>query len=210
MKVAVIAANGRAGRLLVDEALNKGWEVTAVARGENRTRAASFLNKDLFDLTREDLAGFDAVIDAFGAWTEETVHLHETSLMHLCDVLSGTAVRLYVVGGAGSLYTDTSHSRQVMQAPDFPAAFMPLASSQGKALEALRLRNDVNWTFLSPACDFQAEGPRTGHYLWGGEELTLNRHGQSVTSYADYAIAMVELMAAGTHNRERLSVVGDY
>ena len=83
MKVAVIAANGRAGRLLVDEALNKGWEVTAVARGENRTRAASFLNKDLFDLTREDLAGFDAVIDAFGAWTEETVHLHETSLMHL-------------------------------------------------------------------------------------------------------------------------------
>ena len=32
--------------------------------------------QDLFDLTAADLAGFDAVVDAFGAWTPETLDLH--------------------------------------------------------------------------------------------------------------------------------------
>ena len=47
-------------------------------------------------MTREDLAGFDAVVDAFGAWTEETLPMHSTSLAHLSDVLSGSDIRLLV------------------------------------------------------------------------------------------------------------------
>ena len=60
-----------------------------------------------------------------------------------------------------------------------------------KALGELRQRKDVKWTYISPAGDFQAEGERTGEYILGGEELTLNSKGESVISYADYAIAMV-------------------
>lgn len=45
-----------------------------------------------------------------------------------------------------------------MDDPDFPDIFKPLAKAQGKALEELRKRNDVKWTFISPASDFQAEG----------------------------------------------------
>ena len=40
MKIAVVCANGRAGQLIVQEALNRGLDVTAIARGENRTAAA--------------------------------------------------------------------------------------------------------------------------------------------------------------------------
>ena len=67
MKTAVVCANGKAGQLIVKEALERGLDVTAVVRGENRTAAEKVLKKDLFDLTREDLDGFDAVVDAFGA-----------------------------------------------------------------------------------------------------------------------------------------------
>lgn len=207
MKLAVVCANGKAGKLIVKEALNRGLDVTAVVRGENQTDAAQVIRKDLFRLTADDLKGFDVVIDAFGAWTEDTLPQHSTSLKHLCDVLSGTGTRLLVVGGAGSLYVNPEHTACVADGPDFPDAFKPLAAAMAKALGELRARGDVKWTYLSPAGDFQADGERTGQYILGGEELTLNARGESVISYADYAIAMVDEAVSGSHIQQRISVV---
>lgn len=51
MKVAVVAANGKAGRLIVEEAVRRGMDVTAIVRGENKTVAPKTITKDLFDLT---------------------------------------------------------------------------------------------------------------------------------------------------------------
>lgn len=207
MKIAVVAANGKEGRLIVKEAAERGFDVTAVVRSENRTVADKVIKKDLFDLTAEDLKGFDAVVDAFGAWTEDTLPQHSTSLAHLCDILSGTETRLLVVGGAGSLYVDPEHTAQVADGPDFPDAFKPLATAMAKALSELRKRSDVKWTYISPAADFQADGERTGEYVLAGEELTLNDRGESVISYADYAIAMVDEIERRDHIQQRISVV---
>lgn len=207
MKIAVVCANGKAGKLIVREEVERGLDVTAVVRGENRTSAENVILKDLYDLTAEDLAGFDVVVDAFGAWTEETLPQHSTSLKHLCDILSGTDTRLLIVGGAGSLYVDPEHTVCVADGPDFPDVFKPLAAAMAKALGELRERTDVNWTYISPAGDFQADGERTGAYILGGEELTLNERGESVISYADYAIAVVDEAVNGKHFRERISVV---
>ena len=76
-----------------------------------------------------------------------------------------------------------------------------------KALDELRKRDDVKWTYISPAGDFQAEGERTGNYILAGEELTLNEKGESIISYADYAIAMIDEIEKGTHIKQRISVV---
>ena len=209
MKVAVVCANGKAGKLIVQEAVERGLDVTAIVRGENKTVAKKALVKDLFDLTAQDLAEFDVVVDAFGAWTPETLPQHSTSLKHLCDLLSGTKIRLLVVGGAGSLYVNAEHTAQVMDGADFPEMFKPLASNMGKALDELRARTDVQWTYISPAGDFQADGARTGAYLLGGEELMLNSKGQSVISYADYAIAMVDEVVKGNHLQQRISVAAE-
>lgn len=209
MKIAVICANGKEGKLIVKEALERGLDVTAVVRGENQSAASKVIQKDLFALTAADLEGFDAVIDAFGAWTPETLPQHSTSLKHLCDLVSGSEIRLLVVGGAGSLYVNPEHTAQVMDGADFPEIFKPLAAHMGKALEDLRARTDVKWTYISPAGDFQADGPRTGKYLLGGEELLLNAKGESVISYADYAIAMVDEAVNGNHIRQRISVVAE-
>ena len=207
MKMAVVCANGKAGKWIVKEAVERGLDVTAIVRGENRSAAKNALVKDLFDLTNADLKGFDVVVDAFGAWTPETLPLHSASLKHLCDILSGTDTRLLVVGGAGSLYVNPEHTAQVMDGPDFPEVFKPLATNMGKALDELRRRDDVKWTYISPAGDFQAEGERTGKYMQAGEELTLNGRGESIISYADYAIAMVDEAMSGNHIRQRISVV---
>ena len=207
MKIAVVAANGKAGKLIVKEAVERGMDVTAVVRGENQTVAEKAVVKDIMDLTAEDLAGFDAVVDAFGAWTPETLPQHSTTLAHLCDCVAGTDVRLLVVGGAGSLYVNPEHTACVADGPDFPDAFKPLAAAMAKALGELRGRGDVKWTYISPAGDFQADGERTGEYQLGGEELLLNAAGESTVSYADYAIAMVDELESGDHVRQRISVV---
>ncbi len=209
MKVAVVCANGKAGQLIVQEAMERGLDVTAIVRGENKTVAKKALVKDLFDLTAQDLAEFDVVVDALGAWTPETLPQHSTSLKYLCDLLSGTKIRLLVVGGAGSLYVNAEHTAQVMDGADFPEMFKTLASNMGKALEELRGRTDVQWTYISPAGDFQADGARTSAYLLGGEELMLNSKGQSVISYADYAIAMLDEVMQGNHLQQRISVAAE-
>ena len=84
---------------------------------------------------------------------------------------------------------------------------MPVSTAAAKALSELRKRDDVKWTYVSPASDFQAEGERTGKYILAGEEFTTNAKGESVISYADYAIAMVDEAVSGKHIRQRISVL---
>ncbi len=210
MKITVVCAAGKQGRMLVAEALDRGHKVTAVVRkGDAAPAGAEVIEKDLFDLTSNDLKNSDVVIDAFGAWTEDTLPQHSTSLKHLCDILSGTDIRLLVVGGAGSLYINPEHTACVSDGPDFPDIFKPLAAAMAKALGELRQRKDVKWTYLSPAGDFQAEGVCTGKYILGGEELTLNSKGESIISYADYAIAMIDEAENGKFIQQRFSVVSE-
>lgn len=205
--IAVVAANGHSGQLIVKEALERGHDVTVFVRSENRTRAQKAVIKDIMELTAQDLEGFDAVVDAFGVWAPEDLPQHSTTLAHLSDILSGSDTRLLVVGGAGSLYLNPEHSLTVAQGPDFPEEFKPVALAMGAALTELRKRDDVRWTYISPACDFQAEGERTGDYILGGEELTVNERGESIISYADFAVAMIDEIESGNHVGQRISVV---
>lgn len=209
MKIAVVCANGKEGKLIVKEAASRGFDVTAVVRGENKSEAKKAIVKDLFDLTKEDLRGFDAVVDACGAWTPETLDAIPNAVKKLCGLLSGTKTRLLIVGGAGSLYVNKEHTLTVADGENFPDSFKPLAAVHAVALDYLRGVKDVNWTYISPAADFRADGERTGKYILAGEEFTPNAKGESVISYADYAIAMVDELEKGNHICERVSVVGE-
>ena len=206
MKIAVVAANGKEGQLVVKEAFSCGDEVTAVVRGENKSAAPNAIVKDLFDLTTADLADFDVIVDAVGTWTSETLHVIPDAAKHLADILSGTDIRLIVVGGAGSLFVNKEHTLALKDTPDFLDDYKPVSAAHSKALEGLRNRSDAKWTYISPAADFQADGKRTGSYGLAGEELTTNAKGESFISYANYAIAVVDEAKSGKHVGERISV----
>lgn len=208
-KIAVISSNGQAGRHIVAELVARGYEVTGFARGkDNASLAQTYVQKDLFDLTKDDLAGFDAVVDAFGTFAPETLPLHVKVIEHLTGILSGSPARLLVVGGAGSLYVNPEHSQQLFETPDFPAEFYPLAKAQAEALARLRQADQVKWTFVSPAAEFAVDFPTTGQYLLAGEEFTVNDRGESAISYADYAKGFVDILESGKHIQERVSLLG--
>lgn len=208
-KIAVIAANGREGRLIVEEAVNRGLDVTAIVRGENKTLAPHAIIKDAFDLTKDDPKGFDVVVNAFGTWTPETFDELPREVAHVADLLAGTDTRFIVVGGAGSLLVESDGKKIALEdTPDFPDAFKGVSAAHGKALADLRTRDDVEWTYVSPAANFVADGPRTGEYQLAGDDLTLNSNGESEISYADYAIGIVdEIVTDHPHIRERISLV---
>lgn len=206
-KIAVVAANGRVANKVIDEALSRGFEVTAYGRKDNNTQATKYVKKDVFDLTKEDLTSFDVVVDAVGTWTLETLHVVPQAAAYLANLLQGTDTRLVVVGGAGSLYVNKEHTSTLELQPNFPEAYKAVSATHGSALAILRANKNVKWTYISPAADFQADGERTGKYIIGGEELMLNSRNESVISYADYAIALVDEIENGNHIGQRISVV---
>lgn len=207
MKIAVVGSNGRVGSLVVKEALNRGFEVTGIAEGNNLTNGITFIQKNAFDLSKDDLCCFDAVVDAVGGWTPETIPNITNVMNYLAEILTGTKTRLIVVGGAGSLFVNKEKTITVDMGKDFPDDWKPLSAAHGKGLKTLRNTTDLNWTYISPACDFIADGERTGYYKLGGEELIFNHKGESNISYADYAIALVDVIESGKFNKERISVV---
>ncbi len=209
MKIMIIGASGKQGKQLLLEAQRRNHTVTAVVRNKSKLPNANckVIEKDLFDLIYDELEENDVIISAFGTWEPETRILHKKTTVFLADLLSGKSKRLLFVGGAGSLYTDKTHTQRLMDTPDFPEAYYPTASNMALALDELRTRDDINWTYLSPAADFDAEGERTGTYQLGGEEFFTNVKGESYISYADYAIAMIDEAEQGNHIKQRFSVV---
>ena len=208
-KVAIIGANGKSGSNLVQEALKQGHDVTAIVRNkEYKNDDVKVVYKDVLELTKADLAGFDTVISAFAAWMPETFGLHKKVAKHLADALSGTKTRLLVVGGAGTLYVDDKQT-MVMDTPSFPAEYMGVAKATAESFFELKGRTDVLWTYVSPAGDYDANGARTGRYILGGDNLILNSKNESYISYADLALAVIDELKNGAFVQKRFTAVGD-
>ena len=205
MKIGVIGANGNAGSRIVKEGLERGLEVVAIVRGENKSQASKVLQKDLFDLTKEDIKDFDVLVDGFAAWRDEDLPLHTKSLEHLTSILEGTKTRFVIVGGAGCIYLDESHRLQLVDTPDFPKEYYPLAKAMAEGLAFLRTSKYTDWTYVSPAADFDAEGERRGSYQLAGEIFSVNEKGESYISYEDYAIGIIDEVIAGKYIGKRIS-----
>ena len=209
MKVAIIGANGKTGSNLVQEALKQGYDVTAIVRNkEYKNGDVKVVYKNVFELSKADLAGFDAVISAFAAWTPETFGLHKKIAKHLADALSGTKTRLLVIGGAGTLYVDDKGT-MAMNTPGFPPEYMGVAKATAESFFELKDRSDVLWTYVSPAGDYDANGARTGKYVLGGDNLILNSKNESYISYADLALAVIDELKNGAFVQKRFTAVGE-
>lgn len=204
MKIAVIGAAGKSGKLIVAEAKARGHEVTAIVRPDKAAQVeAPVLAKALTDLTVEDLQSFDAVVNTVAAKAgQESVYLDETNyLIRLFEKLP--QVRLLVIGGAGSL-TKADGSGKVID--DIPEAFRGGPAAQKESLEYYRA-SSINWTFFSPAGFFDPQGARSGAYTLGGDTQIFNRMGESYISYADFAIAMVDEIEQNRHHQKRFTAV---
>ncbi|MGE7923551.1 NAD(P)-dependent oxidoreductase [Viridibacillus arvi] len=210
MKIGIIGATGKAGNFILKEAVSRGHEVTAIIRSASKLEAenVAVIEKDIFSLTTEDVQEFEVIVNAFGAPAGEE-HLHVEAGRNLINILQDARdTKLFVIGGAGSLFVDPEKTVTVMSTPDFPAIYLPTAENQGKNLEDLKA-SSITWTFLSPSAFFDPEGPRTGQYIAGIDHLLVNTKGESYVSYADYAIAVLDELENPKHLNERFTVASE-
>lgn len=200
MKVALIGATGRAGSPILRELVRRHHEVTAIVRHPEKIQAQTNVwprKGDVFD--RDDLAklltGHDAVVSA--------VHFTQSDPQILIDAVKASGVKRYlVVGGAGSL--EVAPGVTLVLTPDFPAAYKDEGIKGGVFLDLLRQERDIDWTFLSPSA-LLFEGPRTGVFRLGKDQLLTNENGSSI-SFEDYAIALANELEKPAHSRQRFTV----
>ncbi|MFD9625796.1 NAD(P)-dependent oxidoreductase [Peribacillus muralis] len=211
MKIGIIGASGKVGNLILREAKDRGFDVTAIVRNASRITEpnVNVIEKDIFALTGSDLTTFDVVVNTYKA-PEGEEHLYVDAGRIMIKALQDAPnTKLIVVGGAGSLFVDEEKTKRLMDTPDFPDFVYPTASNAAKQLEELQQANSITWTYISPAGFFDPEGKKTGSYQAGKDHVILNAKGQSYISYADYAIAVVDEIEKPQHVNERFTLVGE-
>ncbi|GAB3504882.1 NAD(P)-dependent oxidoreductase [Spirosoma knui] len=212
MNVVIIGASGFVGSKLLDEALQRGHTVTAIVRHPEKITASdsnlTVKAVDVFDETALPtvLSGHDAVLSAYNAgWDNPNLYddfLKASRIIEKATQQAGVK-RLLVVGGAGSL--EIAPGVQLVDTPEFPAAWKTGATSARDYLNLLRQNTELDWTFLSPAIMLQP-GERTGTFRIGTDQPVFNDKGESTISVDDLAVALLNELETPKFIRQRFTI----
>lgn len=210
MKIALIGGTGFVGTAVLQELLQRGHQVTALARDPAKYTAREGLKAvtaDALDAAQvaDAVRGQDAVISAYNpGWTEPDIYnvfLKGTRAIVDGVKRAGTK-RLLVVGGAGSLFV--APGVQGVDTPTFPAEWKQGALAARDALNEIRNETTLDWTFLSPAAILEP-GPRTGTFRLGADQLLMNGDAPAKISVADLAVAIVDEIETPKHVQKRFT-----
>ncbi len=200
-KIAIIGATGRAGSHLLEEALKRGHQVTALARHATSLPARTSLSTGDVDVLDTEalsqaLEGHDAVFSA--------ARFSGIPASAVIDAVKKARVpRLLVVGGAASLFV--APGQRLFDTPNFPAAYKAEAAAGAAYLDALRVQKELDWTFLSPSALFDGN-ERTGSFRLGHDDLLVGADGKSRISFPDFATAFVDELERPAHSCQRFTV----
>lgn len=210
MKIAIIGATGFVGSKLLNEALERGHQVSALVQHIEKLPAHAALTAVKADVNDETaltalLAGHDLVISAFSGHAAGDVYQYYVDgFQHILNSVKAAAIpRLLVVGGAGSL--EVAPGVQVVDTPSFPAEWKGTALGARTALEILRKEAVLDWSMLSPSAHLEP-GSRTGNFRLGSDQLLLDAQGESRISVEDFAVAMLNEAENAQHSRQRFTV----
>lgn len=212
MKVAIIGATGFVGTKLVNEALKRGFEVTAIARDTSKITddRASKVSVDVTDIDKLSnvLKNHDTIISAFNAgW--KNPNLYDDNIAGLTAIQKAVknsgVKRFIVVGGAGSLYI--SEDTQLIDTPDFPAEIKPGALAARDYLNILKEEKDLDWAFFSPAIEMHPgiTTGRTGNYRLGKTTPVFDQDNVSRLSVEDVAVVLLDETENPKHHKEQFT-----
>ena len=204
MEIGIIGATGKLGNLLVEKLREKGEIPTAIIRNQSKlTVKIPIIEKDIFSLKADDIKDFDILINTFNAPLDDP-NQFITSTEHLIDILKETGTRLVFAGGAGVLLV--AENTMLVDTPEIPAAFKPIAEAEVIAFNKLSEAKDFDWTYMAPPAMMEYEAPHTGTHYFSGNKLGINAEGKSFISYSDYADAIIEKI----FEPENHAIVGVY
>jgi hypothetical protein len=219
LDIVIYGATGKVGSHVMLEALQRGHRVTAVSRDPTRVEMQhsnlSVVKGDLLDktsvgaiLTDKDVVilSVRGVIGDSGTPESALQFIAAEMLVDVLFPLGDNAPRLIHVGGSGTLEVEPG----VLFAETLPTILLPKALEieilgQILALEFYRKVDDVNWTYITPPKNL-TNGPRTGLFRIGGDQVLEDSRGKTRVSRADFAVALIDEAEQAAHPRQRISV----
>ncbi len=178
MRIALIGATGFIGADLLNEAVERGHEVTAISRnpqkdGQKATVKAVVLDVLATESLTEALRGHDVVIAAYNPGNKPGVR---GSASILAAAEASGVPRLLVVGGAGSLLL--ADGRRNVDSELFNPEWRQSALGTAAVLDMLRSGAEIDWVMLSPARVIEP-GAKRGGFRLGNDHLLIDAEGQS-------------------------------
>lgn len=208
-KVLLIGATGMAGQEIYQAATKAGLAVTAQVRHADKARelfgtGVTVLEQDALTLSKDELANFDVVVNAFSTSPAEADN-HQKLAEHLVHRLGGDQ-RLLVILGAGSLL-DGADDHLVVDDIKKPRGQRLDRHPRGakKELDYLRTVSGIDWVGISPSYTFKP-GLASDQMLVGNDHLLRNDAGESYTTAGTMAKAMVAEILHPAHHRECFTV----
>ena len=211
MKILLIGPTGMIGSRIMNEALSRGHEVTALVRETSQTGEhkpnLDYRTGDIFkpETVAAAAVDHDVVVSAYGPASGDA-SLVVKAAHSLVEALTRVEpIRLIEVSGAGSL--EVSPGVQLVDTPDFPAAWKAIALAHRDALDVYRKAGfaGFDWTAVSPSAMIQP-GKRTGHYRLGTDQLLVDAKGESSISAEDFAAAIVDEIKNPKFKQKRFTV----
>jgi uncharacterized protein len=195
--IVLLGSTGTIGQRIQAEALSRGHHVTAVVRETSRTgehRAnLDYRTGDIFkpETIAAAAVGHDVVVSAFGPGSGDASLVVKAAHSLIEALTRVEPIRLIVVSGAGSL--EVKPGLQLVDTPNFPAAWKAVALAHRDALEVFKKAGmaEFDWTAASPAAIIEP-GTRTGKYRTATDELLVDAQGNSKISDEDFAVAIVD------------------
>ena len=214
MKAALIGPTGFVGSAILKEALNRGIQVTAIARNPEKLQVQKnieIVKADVMDADKlsEILKGNDVVVSAYNpGWANPDIYNEFLKgAQSIQEAVKKSGVKRYIViGGAGSLFA--APNVQLVDTPQFPAEWKPGALAARDYLNILKKENELDWTYLSPAIEMNpgTKHERRGTYRTGLDNPVFDVNNKSTISVEDLAVAIIDEVEHPKHFRLRFTV----
>ena len=201
MHLAVFGGTGNAGRHLIEQALRKGHEVTALARDPRKLPAHPHLHAVAGDVrdeqpVREVVAGAHAVLSMLGEHGRTTTVCTDgiRSILHAMHSLG--VRRLLALSAHG--VAESRHSNLYVR---LGWKLMRGVMQDKERMESLIRASNTDWTVVRPARI--TNGPHTGDYHSG---TVLRLGSMAKISFADLASFMLSLVKRTNAQKQAISV----
>ncbi len=195
MKIGVIGANGNLGLCIIKQAVDLKMDIKAfVRKGVCKDTRVESVEKNLFDMKKEDIQDLDVLISAFGSGFNVDPSINKDAFIQYIELLENTKTKFIVIAGAGSLYTDATHALYEYEAENHPSKLKEISKNIRLGIDELEKNRSFSWTIVCPSRTFDLKGSYSGEYVVGTSgEIIYNEDHQSYVTYQDLAKAMLDI-----------------
>lgn len=206
MRILIVGATGRTGRMLVARALSRGHQVTAFVRDPSRlTLVHDRLLVVVGDVRKPEtiapaMADQDAVVSMLSQSTASVVTIFSEGTQALADAAEAAGVRRFVAVSAAPVGVEPQRLplavRVVLLLPHLNAVYADMARMEADLMS----RDALDWTIVRPAV--LSDGPGSHFRIEVGELVP----GGVTTSRRDLALLLLQVVETDAFIHERVAI----